>query len=220
MAMRSQFYDWSAQLGTNNTVTLGQQFSIFTGGIGNNLPNPANTSANQFIVVDEFGCTPSAMILGTADGGGIATGATYRGYATYNSIAGPRAFIQFRINTTDYFSDPDGVARDGIPGSFAPYPRSIFFEPCRQPQKPVYILPGQTWDVLVVAYNSISTGGSTTLTSPVFRAFIKYTLYDGPDAIIATRLLEQGIKVSPKNVDWYKQNLIASAPAEAPPDMK
>ena len=112
------------------------------------------------------------------------------------------------------------MARDGIPGSFAPYPRSIFFEPCRQPQKPVYILPGQTWDVLVVAYNNISNGATTTITNPVFRAFIKYTLYDGPDAIIATRLLEQGIKVSPKNVDWYKQNLIASAPAEAPPDMK
>jgi hypothetical protein len=218
--MRSQFYTWSADLGTNNTVILGQQFSIFTGGIGNNIPNPAKTSAHQFIVVDNFGCTPTAMILGSDDGGGIATGATYRGQSAYNSLAGPRAYIQFRINTTDYFADPDGVTRDGIPGSFAPYPSSVFFEPCRKKNQPVYILPGQTWDVLVTAYNSTSTGASTSVTSPTFKAFVKYTLYDGPDSIIATRLLEQGIKVTPKNVDWYKQNLIASAPTETPPDMK
>jgi hypothetical protein len=220
MAMRSQFYEWSAQAGTNNTVILGQQFSIFTGGIGNGIPNPANTSANQFIVVDNFGCTPSAMILGSADGGGITGGDVFRGQPTYNSIAGPRAYLQFRINTTDYFADPDGVTRDGIPGSYAPYPASVFFEPCRKKQKPVYILPGQTWDVLVVAYNSITNGASSTIVNPTLKAFIKYTLYDGPDAIIATRLVEQGIKVSPKNVDWYKQNLIARAPTESPPDMK
>jgi len=38
--------------------------------------------------------------------------------------------------------------------------------------------------------------------------FIKYTLYDGPDALIANKLLELGITVNPANVDWYKRTLI------------
>tara|TARA_R110000851_G_scaffold161993_4_gene305722 strand:+ start:376 stop:1299 length:924 start_codon:yes stop_codon:yes gene_type:complete len=39
-------------------------------------------------------------------------------------------------------------------------------------------------------------------------AFIKYTLYDGPDALIANKLLEMGVTVNPNNVDWYKRSLI------------
>tara|TARA_Y100000034_G_scaffold47395_1_gene58374 strand:- start:53 stop:958 length:906 start_codon:yes stop_codon:yes gene_type:complete len=39
-------------------------------------------------------------------------------------------------------------------------------------------------------------------------AFVKYTLYDGPDALIANKLLEMGVTVNPNNVDWYKRTLI------------
>ena len=42
----------------------------------------------------------------------------------------------------------------------------------------------------------------------VAQAFVKYTLYDGPDALIANKLLELGISVSPANVDWYKRSLL------------
>ncbi len=38
--------------------------------------------------------------------------------------------------------------------------------------------------------------------------FIKYTLYDGPDALIANKLLELGVTINPNNVDWYKRSLI------------
>jgi hypothetical protein len=39
-------------------------------------------------------------------------------------------------------------------------------------------------------------------------AFVKYTLYDGPDALIANKLLELGVTINPNNVDWYKRSLI------------
>jgi hypothetical protein len=42
------------------------------------------------------------------------------------------------------------------------------------------------------------------------QAFCKYTLYDGPDALIANKLLEMGISINPGNVDWYKRSLLAS----------
>jgi spermidine/putrescine-binding protein len=37
---------------------------------------------------------------------------------------------------------------------------------------------------------------------------VKYTLYDGPDALIANKLLELGVTINPNNVDWYKRTLI------------
>jgi hypothetical protein len=48
-------------------------------------------------------------------------------------------------------------------------------------------------------------GGTTT---QVVAAFVKYTLYDGPDALIANKLLELGVTINPNNVDWYKRSLI------------
>jgi hypothetical protein len=44
--------------------------------------------------------------------------------------------------------------------------------------------------------------------SAAVAAFVKYTLYDGPDALIANKLLEMGITVNPNNVDWYKRSLL------------
>ena len=32
--------------------------------------------------------------------------------------------------------------------------------------------------------------------------------YDGPDALIANKLLELGVTINPNNVDWYKRSLI------------
>ena len=38
--------------------------------------------------------------------------------------------------------------------------------------------------------------------------FLKYTLYDGTDAVLANQLLEMGITVKPSNIDWLKRKLI------------
>ena len=71
----------------------------------------------------------------------------------------------------------------------------------------VYVLPGQTFQILYTP--ATSTGASSAATSTeVVAAFVKYTLYDGPDALIANKLLELGVTINPNNVDWYKRSLI------------
>ena len=54
-------------------------------------------------------------------------------------------------------------------------------------------------------------GSDVTFVAANQQAFVKYTLYDGPDALIANKLLEMGISVNPGNVDWYKRTLISGA---------
>ena len=71
------------------------------------------------------------------------------------------------------------------------------------------MLPGQVFDVLLV-------GRGKNSGDLIAQAFVKYTLYDGPDALIANKLLELGISVSPANVDWYKRSLISAQSAPAP----
>jgi len=211
MAMRSQVYEWDAGRGTAGTNTnTGKRYSIFIGGIGNNITMPAQTTATQFCVIEDVGTTPSDFISRDA------AGQTWRGQvcAANDGLAGPRSYVQVTINTTDYFLDPDNVGNDGIPGSGSPYPRSNYFQPCFNLYPDVYVLPGQTWDVGVTWYNADAlTAGANSIALGELQAFVKYTLYDGPDALIANKLLEMGISVNPGNVDWYKRSLISGASA-------
>ena len=207
MAMRSQVYAWDGYDASNPLAAadLGKATSIFIGGKGNNITKPAETSATQFIVVEDIGCTPS---LPCGDGG---TKATVRGLQSSgiaddqirSALFGPKAYLQVTINTTDYFLDPDGIGNDGVPGSAAPYPRSVYFQPSFNLYPDIYVLPGQVWDVKYTAYQANAGYGIGS-----HQAFVKYTLYDGPDALIANKLLEMGVSVNPGNVDWYKRTLI------------
>jgi hypothetical protein len=161
MSMRSQVYEWS-NLATATAastlrrtvdavpqlVPINREYDIFIGGIGNNITKPAETTATQFIVIEDIACS------------------AYYGGA-----------IQVRINTTDYFQNPD-----------------------------VYVLPGQVFQILYSCTTAL-TGAAATNTV-VVAAFVKYTLYDGPDALIANKLLELGVTINPNNVDWYKRTLI------------
>ena len=52
----------------------------------------------------------------------------------------------------------------------------------------VYVLPGQVFQILYSLQSTNTSGVATT----VVAAFVKYTLYDGPDALIANKLLELG----------------------------
>ncbi len=195
MAMRSQVYEWDAGRNGGGTLSYGQKYSIFIGGVGNNITKPAETTATQFCVIED--CAVSPTDYGTASASAIDT----------DGSNGPRAYGQVRINTTDYFLDPDNIGNDGIPGSASPYPRSIAFQPSFNLYPDVYVLPGQTWDVLYTHY----TGTVTVTATGEHQAFVKYTLYDGPDALIANKLLEMGVSVNPGNVDWYKRTLIQGA---------
>ena len=107
MSMRSQVYEWDAGRGTAMTVSnsIGQRISIFVGGIGNNITKPAETTATEFVVIEDIAVTPTLGTMST-----IADGVSIRGLLTAGAgVAGPRAYVQVRINTTDYFLDPDNI---------------------------------------------------------------------------------------------------------------
>ena len=227
MSMRSQIYAWNSQSTAGGTTAwndavgaqTGTSVSIFIGGFGNNITKPAETTATQFVVIEDVAVSPTAFLASGASAGGI--GVFYRGLvqsgvtgaAANPGVFGNRAYIQIRINTTDYFLDPDNVGNDGIPGAASPYPRSTNFQPCFNLYPDVYVLPGQVFDALVTCYGSNAAGSSVATNS--LSAFMKYTLYDGPDALIANKLLEMGISINPGNVDWYKRTLIQSQSAPA-----
>jgi hypothetical protein len=195
MSMRSQVYEWTGSRtdtgGNALTATqAGKRISVFIGGYGNNITKPAETTATQFIVIEDIASTP------------------YLGGA-----------VQIRINTTDYFQNPDVTDQAGIPGLASPYPRGSATTVAGTAAgdnllksfdlyPDVYVLPGQVFDVLVTFFNSAAFAE--------MKCFTKYTLYDGPDALIANKLLEMGISINPGNVDWYKRTLIQSQSAPAP----
>lgn len=198
-------------------IDLGVPFSVFVEK-GNKLKNKPMTKETQFIVVEAFGCTPTSFFPGTVGGAGAWDTENYRGSKIRNSLGGPRAYMQFYVNTTGYFKDPDGVPRDGIPGNFAPYPLTLQFNACNQrKQTPVYILPTQTWDLKLTCYNdNLSASGSSqtfmiATAEGLVQAFFKYTLYDGVDCLIALRLLEAGITITPDNVDMFKRNMFENS---------
>jgi len=226
MSMRSQIYAWNGanfnpalaaapQFGPGNT---GTQISIFIGGFGNNITKPAETTATEFVVIEDVSCTPSLPTSDLAASGaaGTVVPGQLNGWTLVatGGVFGPRAYLQVRINTTDYFLNPDNVTNDGIPGSASPYPRSLDFQPSFNLYPDVYVLPGQVWDVRYTSYALLAGWGSATLNSVTngadHNAFCKYTLYDGPDALIANKLLEMGISINPGNVDWYKRSLLSA----------
>ena len=204
MSMRSQVYEWDAARNGGGTVAdyIGNRTSIFVGGLGNNITKPAETTATEFVVIEDIATTATLGTLSTMTAGQTVRGLT----AAAGGVAGPRAYVQVRINTTDYFLDPDNIPNDGIPGAASPYPRSINFQPSFNLYPDVYVLPGQVWDALVTFYNDGFAGANFALGE--LQCFVKYTLYDGPDALIANKLLEMGISINPGNVDWYKRSLL------------
>jgi len=194
-----------------SVLELGVATSVFTGGKGNNIKNNPQTKDMQLIVVEQFGCTPTVFFPGIANDA-IWDVNDYRGGKVRNALGGPRAYLQFFVNTTGYFKDTDGVPRNGIPGNLAPYPLSLQYDICSQrKQPPVYILPTQAWDLKITCFNDfLATGKQTQLhceSIGQLEAFFKYTLYDGVDCLIALRLLEAAIAITPENVDMFKRNL-------------
>jgi len=208
--MRSQVYEWSNLAPETQDFTLrrttadvpkalvaDREYDLFIGGVGLNITKPAETTATQFIVIEDIACSP-----------------------TLNGA------VQIRINTTDYFQNPDVTDMVGIPGLASPYPRgapstvdlnatdgaglvdtdNILKSFDLYPD--VYVLPGQTFQILYTPLEGTRPTGLAATSTVVVSAFIKYTLYDGPDALIANKLLELGVTINPNNVDWYKRSLI------------
>ena len=210
MSMRSQVYEWAnltTNFGTQNfmlrrglnagavPVPIDREISVFTGQYGNNITKPAETTATQFVVIEDLA---ASAYLGGA--------------------------VQVVINTTSYFQNPDVTQQAGVPGLASPYPRGssdsvgaanadngVQLLNAFELTPDVYVLPGQVWDMRYSSTTQNTSGGSTLAVA----AFVKYTLYDGPDALIANKLLELGVTVNPNNVDWYKRTLIEQQSAAA-----
>jgi hypothetical protein len=175
MAMRAQFFDWHTGIGYVGYC----QVNVMQTALG----RIQFTKATEFIVIDDIGAsafdTPSS---GTS------------------FPLGPETAVQVRINTTEYFLNPDGSLTFGVPGRAIPYPRSNNFYQTFFLDPEVYVLPGQNWDIVLYVGDLDTTDDH--------RVFVKYILYDGTDAVIANKLLEMGIAVKPANIDWYKRMLI------------
>ncbi len=171
-----------------------REIDLFIGGYGNNITKPAETTATQFVVIEDISTSP--WLNGN---------------------------VQIRINTTDYFQNPDVTNMFGIPGMASPYPRGAAstLEGTDQLLKSfdlypdVYVLPGQTWQILYTTRDGATAYVDGVSTAQVVSAFVKYTLYDGPDALIANKLLELGVTINPNNIDWYKRSLIEQQVAAA-----
>jgi len=108
------------------------------------------------------------------------------------------SYLNVKINSTEYFILPDGGQSFGVPGRAAPYPKSNNFYESFFLDPDVYVLPGQNWEIRW----RVGAGAGTK------RAYVKYILYDGSDAVIANKLLGMGIAVKPENVDWFKRKVL------------
>jgi len=191
MAMRAQFLQYETTTATNGRILI---FNTMFGRI-------MHTQATEFIVIEDIGCSP---------------------YAEYTSgytdiiVDDVDVSIQIKINTTEYFMAADGSSTNGpagtpagVPGRASPYPRSNNVYPSFKLEPDVYVLPGQNWE-LILYKDTTNVSALVPVPSPfpTIRCFVKYTLYDGTDAVLANQLLELGITVKPKNIDWLKRKLI------------
>ena len=184
MAMRAQFL----QFRTNDTEN--GRIEVFTSIFGRIM----RTAATEFVVIEDIGCSP--FVEYTVD-------------YTDIIVDDVDVFIQIRINTTEYFLQPDGSQSNGIPGRASPYPRSNNVYPSFKLEPDVYVLPGQNWELILFKDTETVSDLATVPTPfPYVSCFVKYTLYDGTDAVLANQLLEMGITVRPKNIDWIKRKLI------------
>ena len=208
MAMRAQFFEGTVMSPSGVLIPAGTQINImgripadaapsysgffvdYRGGLG----RIQFTKATEFIVVEHVASSPISIPAGIT---GMMTGQVDPGA------------VQIKINTTEYFLNPDGSPTAGIPGIAAPYPRSTNYQDSFSLNPDVYVLPGQNWEIV---YTVLLAIGSTVTTAgrELSRIVTKYTLYDGTDAVIANKLLEMGVSVKPANIDWYKRKLIES----------
>ena len=138
------------------------------------------------------------------------------------------------VNTTSYNVNPDGTSTDvsAFPGLSYPFPEGAenndatgvaignpgdYIYSMNKLNQPIYILPGQTFENKFIPLSGVTgativPGGDGQFTpGDSVVSFTTYSVYDGHDALIASKLVEMGYPVSMSNVDWYKRQLLAEA---------
>lgn len=184
MAMRAQFLQYQTNTTADGTI------EVFTAIFGRIM----TTKATEFVVIEDIGCSPTMEYT-----------------LNYVDIVVDDVdlSVQIRINTTEYFMYPDGSQSPGIAGRASPYPRTNLTYPSFKLEPDVYVLPGQNWEIILTKDTSTVSGlANVPSPFPTVACFIKYTLYDGTDAVLANTLLEMGVTVRPKNIDWIKRQMI------------
>ena len=168
---------------TVQQIDPNRPIDIMIGGIGNNLEEPAELRANQFIVIDSVACWPISSA------------------------------INLRIGTTRYFQDPSGIPSAGMTGAAMPFLPSDATQQFTGHYNvlipPIYVLPGQSWGIEYTATETLNSGSPVpTSDSEIARAYVRYLLIDGADMLVAMKLLESNIPVSSETIQWYKRTLI------------
>jgi len=146
LAVRRQVYEWLVQdlgqLPPKRLNQLTRPQSIFYSQIGNaTLKNRQRTSDDEFIVIQYFGSTPGIWPQG-------ATGL----YATGNNWV-PGGYVNFIIDTTAYFQNPDDLPGVGLSGSAQPFPISTNYSPAFVGSWDLEIPPDTNWDITYFVSN-------------------------------------------------------------------
>ena len=142
MAIRRQGFEWQVrdlgQLAPKRLDDLSNTpQSIFISGIGNATITKRNRTADdEFLVLQYTGSSPGIWPN---------SGNTWK----------PRGYINFVIETTAYFVNPDGLPSEGMPGTALPYPVSTEFSPAITDYIPIEIPPDTNWDITYFLGNSI-----------------------------------------------------------------
>ena len=164
------------------TTTTPETVNMFLTKLGHVVLN----KATEFVVLEDFGCSASADWSQALFTGGV------------------DIFINIRINTTAYFTEPDGSPSFGVRGLLCPYPEGTNVTNRWNFEPKVYVLPGQIWEMVIYHGAMTYTQGSLAQ----IMGMVVWTLYDGVDCVIANKLLEMGVNVTVPNVDWYRRMLI------------
>jgi len=115
-----------------------------------------------------------------------------------------KGFVQLMINTTMYF---DGLGNGGSSGISN---LAVSFPPDKGDSLDVYLLPGQRMAIwLMMGARDVKSESGRALDGDEYIDFcMKYTKFDGTDSILANQLLEMGISVSSREINWLKRRLI------------
>ncbi len=141
MAIRRQGFQWEVgDLGNlppkDAELLENSPQSVFYSKIGSaTIRNRLRTKADEFIVLKYFGSTP-----------GI--------YGVGNNWK-PGGFLNFVVETTSFFLDPDGRPGVGLSGTAAPYPLTYNYRPMAPDGWQIEIPPGTDWDIVYLISNAI-----------------------------------------------------------------
>jgi len=208
MGIRKELYEWEL-LGKDVFVltdfpNAGQEYSVFTSGYGTSINEPAKVSEDEFVVIERISCKP-----GVSPNEYTLDGTTLTNW-------NPNMFIQFVINTTGYYRDPQNVYSAGISGMASPYPMTAYRLKYYDLFPPIYITEDQTWDVRFTLFNDLRQAYNNGLFTQIreslvlAQVFIDYTLYEGTDAVLAKKLVSLGVPVTVSSVQWLRQLMLKS----------